>query len=386
LWLASVLSAVGSEISRIGVLLFLVEEAASPVSLALYVFVRVVPGMLLAPIVGAFIDRFDRRSMMIVADLIRLACVGGMIAAPTIPVIYGLSFVLAIGTTLFEPAKLAAIPQIVPSQELTEANALDRSSAGGVLVVGPVAGAALFAAFGLEMTLLVDAATFVLSAGFVALIQLPRQAQTQTEDQTSGYVLIVEGFRYIADHPLTSYLVAMTFLSVLCVGVWVPLAPFFIRDYLGASEEMLGWAIGSFGLGSILGGLLSPLLSKRFGNGRLVFGTLFVEAIVLFAYACTPSFGGSLAILLGWGALVTVMMVTMHSILQQRVPGEMLGRIFASLRQVEDLAMVFAMGAVILMRDTIAPDRVFAILGLLYLLIVVATAGTRGSKMLRNTP
>lgn len=384
LWLASALSQIGSEISRVGVLLFLFREEDDISVLAGYVLSRILPGILLSPVAGSIIDHYNKRNVMIVADLGRLICVGGMLAVPSIPVIYTLSLLIAIGTLLFEPAKLAAIPNLVPAHELTQANAADRSAGAAVFVVGPIVGATLFTSGGLAATLVVDAATFALSAALIALVYIPPDPSRNPESILSRFSGIFDGLRYIARDPLVSYLVGFAFVSVLCVGVWTPLAPFFIQNFLDAPSESLGLALAAFGLGSIAGGLVGPVLAECAGKGVVVFSALVVESITMIVYSFIPDLWASLAILFVWGSVVSVMMISHHAILQQVLPRKLLGRIFAGLRQVEDAAMLLALALVIALHDRLAANEAFTLLGALYLLIVIVSARTKGARQLRQ--
>jgi predicted MFS family arabinose efflux permease len=101
----------------------------------------------------------------------------------------------------------------------------------------------------------------------------------------------------------------MFFVSLLCVGLWLPLAPFFITDFLRGSDRVLGFQFGMFGLGGVVGSLLVPGLVKRVGKGVVLFISLMLEGLTMALYSSIPSVEFSIVICLFWGIVVSAILV-----------------------------------------------------------------------------
>lgn len=376
---------IGSQVSRVGLLLYLFQTRDTVADLALLVILESLPGALIAPFAGAVVDRFDKRRVMIVADLARAGLMGALLLHPTLWAIFLMAGLHSVSTAFFQPAKAAALPLVVARDDLSVANGVDQSASNLMLVVGPVVGAYLLTGFGLEVTLLVDLVTFLISAAFLTGVGL-RNVSSSGEDlgePSTTWGEIVDGWRYLRQHSIARQLVVLLFVSLLCTGMWMPLAPFFIRDFLGAGEEILGWQIGLFGWGSVLGGLLASRVTRRLGQGRVLLLGMAGEGLCMVVYSRVAWVGGSLAVIFVWGIFVTLILVPFYSILQQVLEERFLGRVFAVMRQSENCALVAAMGSAIFLNQIVSSPSIFLFGGLFYLAVVaVAVRGSGGRELL----
>jgi MFS family permease len=386
LWLASLFSLTGSQISRIGLILYVSETGDSVANLAFLMVFETLPGALAAPLAGVVVDRLSKRSVMISSDLLRVLLMLAILLHPTLSIIYFVAALHSIATVFFQPAKLASIPLIVEEEQLVRANGIDQSASNLTLILGPVIGAALFVRFGLAATLVVDSLTFLMSALLVAVTQV-RQAERASKGLSVVTAIkeVREGWSYLAQHRLALHLNLLLFTALLCTGLWMPLAPFFIRDYLGGSTMMLGWQIGIFGLGAALGGLLAPRLTKRFGTGIILFLGFLAEGAMLSIYGLVSRAGASLLLIFVWGSVVSLAVVPFYSILQKVVEERFQGRVFSVVKQSENLAVVLAMVAAMLLHDVFKSQLIFLFAGLFYFGFVALSSSSKGGRMLLAT-
>ena len=173
LWLASQLSIFGTQVSRMGLILYTFNVTDSVLNLALLVVLETLPGALAAPLAGVVIDGNSKRAVMIVSDLVRMAFMSVIALWPTLPVIYLMASLHSIATIFHQPAKAASIALVVREQDLHKANSIDQSASNLLLILGPIAGAELLVILGLAATLIVDSLSFLLSALLLTRLRIP---------------------------------------------------------------------------------------------------------------------------------------------------------------------------------------------------------------------
>lgn len=384
-WLASLCSMMGSQISSISLILYVFDGGGAVVSLALLVLLETLPGALAAPAAGAVVDGLNKRVVMVAADLARMLCMLVIVARPTLTTIYVMAALHSVANVFFQSARAAAIPLIVGRDDLTRANAVEQSASNLTLVAGPVIGAALLSRFGLTVSLLLDALTFLVSALLVWRVSI-RDVARGPEPATGGAVgEIREGWSYLARHPLALHLNLLLFIALACTSLWIPLAPFFIRQQLGGSGQVLGWQIGLFGLGAAAGGLVAPRLIERFGTGVTLFAGFLAEAASMCVYGMVSNLTASMVIICLWGVFVSVVVVPFYSILQFVVEERFLGRVFSVVKQSESVAVVIAMTAAVLLQDRFGSHLIFVAAGLVYFGCTALSSLSRGGRALLAT-
>lgn len=386
LWVSSLLSTVGSQVSRLGLILYVFDTRGEIISLALLLVLDTLPGAVAAPLAGAVVDGLNKRVVMVLSDLSRMTFMLVILVHPSLVVIYLMTALHSIATVFFQPAKSAAIPLIVKHDDLTRANALEQSAANLTLIAGPVLGAILLRQFGLTATLLFDAASFLVSALMLSRVTIRKVERKQIELSAAGAVNeIKEGGQYLLRHPLALQLTFLLFVALSCTSLWIPLAPFFIRDQLGVSEQLMGWQAGLFGLGAALGGLIAPRVVDRFGTGVTLFAAFLGEALSMMLYSIVSQVGISMLVVFVWGVVLSIIVVPFYSILQTIVEEQFLGRVFSLIKQGENLAVVLAMVAAALLQGFVATPLIFLLGGLVYFTFTVASSFSRGGRALLAT-
>lgn len=386
LWLASLLSTTGSQVSRVGLILHISGTGNSVLALALLLITELLPGALVAPLAGVVIDAYSKRAVMILSDLLRMVFMLLIWWRPTKGMIYLMAALHSIATVFHQPAKSALIPAVVEESDWPSANGLDQSASNLPMVAGPIIGAELLILVGLKATLIVDAFSFLASALLLACVRSRPLTRGHAELSLATTVRDVKaGWNYVAAHPLILRLNVMVFVSLLCAGMWMPLAPSFVRDQLSGSGRLVGWQIGIFGAGAILGGLLAPPLVRRFGKGAIVFLGLLTEGLSLSVYAVASHVGVSMLIMFVLGIVVSIVVVSFYSILQTVVEEPFMGRVFSIVKQGENLAVVLAMLMAVLLRGFLDSHVIILVAGLFYVALTVASSFSKGGRLLLGT-
>jgi MFS family permease len=282
-------------------LLDLVLQLTGSATLAsLMLLCQSLPIFIATPFAGHLIDRVDRRRVMIVCDLVRTgACLLPLLARSPemLPFAYLGVIVISVGSAYFEPASQAALPNIVAAEELGTANVLMGSTWGTMLAVGAALGGAVTMTFGRDVSFIVDAASFLLSAGLLAMMRGRFSEEHEREHPSLGES-IRETLRYAKSHPRVLALLSSKGGYGMGAGV-VAMLSVFGKEIFRAGAFGIGLLFAARGLGALLGPFVIRWTARRddlqyrliaasvllFGLGYIGLGfsrTLLAGAIAIF--------------------------------------------------------------------------------------------------------
>ena len=376
LWVAQVVSSFGDWIG----LLATIEVARriggdQPGSaIALVVTARVLPGFFLASAGGIIVDRFNRKRLLVICDIVRASV---LLTIPFIDRVWLLvlaSLALELATSLWSPAKEAIVPNIVPTEHLTAANSLGLVAAYGTFPLG--AGAfALMAKLGeligwtdigqVEMSLVLDSATFLIAAAIIATLPLSphitaahRKRDTGRRiDWRQGFRELREGWDFIALNPQVRAVLVGLGTGMIGGGMLVPLGAVFNDEVLGAGSAGFSSILVAMGLGVGGGVALVTLLQSAAnylgrqsalaaeGRARLfVFSVFLAGASLLFAASASITLlvlGGVLLLGLAAGSVY----VTGLTLLHENVEEVLRGRVFAAMYTLVRFCLLISMAA-----------------------------------------
>ena len=331
LWIGQAVSLTGDGIYLVAIAWLVYDISNEPGALAIVGFAWTLPqvaGLLLA---GVLSDRFERRRLLVIADLIRFAAIGAIAALAFAesdrlwPVVL-LVVVYGLGQALFQPAFTAIVPEVVPREELLHANALrELMEPLGMRFAGPALGGVLIAALGVGTAFLIDALTFILSAAVLMLIR--RRPPLRTE-RGSMWRDLAEGYAYVRAHVwLWGTLVGAAIFLLITYGPFEVLLPYIIRNDLDGDAATFGTVLAFGGLGSIL----AATILSRTGLPRKHITLMWTAWTVGIALDVGLAVAGAawqmcLIAVLSFG-LGTVGMIIWNTLMNTLVPPEMLGRV-----------------------------------------------------------
>jgi MFS family permease len=326
------------------------------------------------------VDRFDKRKLMVAADLSRMSLLTGVVMFPSAPALYIFAVLDSLAAVFFDPARSASLPAVLPPGELAAANGLDQIMRNLTMVGGPVVGALLCSRIGLTTALSVDALSFLVSAALLwsTHIPPPRGVSRVPPGVWSGSKA---GVKHLWGTPVLRQVSILWFLSTLAVGMWMPLAPFFNRD-LRAGDEALGYQIAALGIGGALGGAAAGATCRRWKPGPLLFAAMLLEGLHFILFSLAPNASWSILVLLPWGVVVGIIFVTAETLLQTRADPSMLGRVMSTVKQGEHLASLGSMAAAIALSGAFSAHHIFRVAGLFYIAAVAVTIPTRAGRSL----
>ncbi len=366
LWWGNVVSLLGDWFNLIASAALVTELTSSGVAISYLFLVRFLPQFLFSPIAGVIADRYDRRKIMILADLLRAVTVLGFLfirSADQLWLFYVLTATQFILSALFVPARSAALANIVDPKDLVTANALDSFTWSTMFALGAFLGGVIATLFGNQTAFVMDAATFLVSAWLISRIVLPKREARTASASGGGWLELNEGLRYLWGLP---FLLTISFVKAAGSFVWgainvlevsyadnvFPLSGTAITHWL--SIENGGTAtLGLIYVASGLGTGLGPLLMRRWlgdSTKRLMVGIstgFFLTATGILALGLVttlPAFlGATFMRTFGTGTIWVFSAVLLQIMVPDNVKGRVFGFEFAALTLTESLS-VFAAG------------------------------------------
>ncbi|MBI3311964.1 MAG: MFS transporter [Candidatus Omnitrophica bacterium] len=378
LWLGQMASQSGDRLTQL-ILLALVAlvEPGSSLSLAKVLTFTSLPGLLVSPIAGAYVDRWDRRRTMIVCDLIRVA---GVLALPWLAAegrrgfLYLDILFLFTVTSFFVPARLASIPDLVEPGELAKANAAFTTSGmiGSAVII--LAGALLVEWIGAARSCWVSAIAYAVSAAFILPLKgrfrPPVSARIEPPQRIVSEVW--EGIRRLWMHRDTRRVVALIGLLMAGGGASLVVGTVLVQRWLGSVTKDIGFLSLWLGVGMFLG----TLAYGRWGTlqpRRRILGASFLGAgsgvamFLMMVTAARSGAGSSLAAAV-LGFFMAPAGIVANTLVHEAHPERLHGRIFSSLGVVANAGLISSMLAAGWLGEQIGQGRLLALLGLGFVL------------------
>jgi MFS family permease len=342
LWLGQIVSELGDWLQLLALLALFPTAGAAVERLAGIFIVRMLPSIVWAPLAGVVADRFPRGQIMVACDLGRALIVLGylLIRGPEDVVwIYALMFAQESLSSFFEPARSAALPQVVEPRALLAANSLSGATWSAMLAIGAALGGLLLAFVGPRAAFVVDAASFVASALFIGSIGIPRVVRDAAGTAAHardrfGLFALREGLSYLRAQSAQASAALVKGLWGLSGGI-VFLFSIYAGERFSSPGHDPSSTTGLLFAGRGLGALAGPLVARRLvGESpqglrrsiQLAFPTAML-AIVAFAFAPTALLGALCLVFVHAGG--STCWVNSSQLLQLSVPNELQGRVFA---------------------------------------------------------
>jgi DHA3 family macrolide efflux protein-like MFS transporter len=347
LWTGQLVSTIGSSLSSLAASILVFNITNSALSVGLMLMATAAPSLLVGLVAGVFVDRFDRRRIMIISDVLRaiLALLIPVLVPYNIIWLYVLVAVSSAIGQFFEPAHSSMLPEVATDDELAAANSLIAISSFGSTAIGFAASGLIAANYDIAWAFYADAATFMLSALAIMLIRV-KPLEAPAEDASLAVVVrnLKAGLRYLFDTPILRSLLLSSVPLLVGFGLSnALLLPFAIRA-LNASEFEYGLQEGLTSVGFVVGSLLMANLADRWREGQWISLGFLGMGLAGVAYAFTTSIPLAIFIIALSGFLNAPPAIARRLIIQRHTPREMRGRVSSAFFVSRDVLFLVGMG------------------------------------------
>ena len=359
LWGSQTVSQLGTAVTDYAVIIWVYSRKGTASSVTLLTVCTFLPTIFFRFLAGSVVDRRNKKRIMLIADL--LAACGSLAvlvlhSAEVLQIwhLYIINFLLSLMNAFQEPASFVAVSMLVPEEHYARASGLQGFSGAAVSILAPALGALLLAGGGLDLVLTVDLATFAVAfLVLLFLVRIPEKEWEKSEEESFSDTCLA-GIRYLKEHAailrMTLFLAVINFLAKL--GNDGMLSPF-ILGRTGNNQAVLG-AVESFTALGVLGGSLLATVRKPSGKRvPLIFITtgLVFSGNVIQGLAQQPWLWYAAAF--GSYLMAAVMNVNMDTLMREKVPLEMQGRVFSAKSTLQNFTIPPALLLGGLLADTV---------------------------------
>ena len=343
LWLGRLISQTGDWFNSVALFTLLLSLTGAGEAVGLVLIIKLLPQFFVGPIAGVAADRFNRKTILITADLLRGVLVLGFLLVERreqVWIVYLLAALEVIISSFFEPAESAAIPTVVERNQLIAANALGGATWSVTLAFGAALGGLVTGAFGRNTAFIIDSLTFFISAACIWAVQIPTldrpardRARRLSLIEATGIADLIEGARYLKSNPHVIALLLVKTGWGLGGGVLLLLTIFGKQIFpLGLDgSASIGLLYAARGTGALIGPVMARWITSDSPRTmrRVISFAFFISAVFYFLFAQSPSLIFALLFVVGAHSGGSIQWVFSTTLLQLTVPNRFLGRVFA---------------------------------------------------------
>lgn len=402
---SELVSLVGDRLVLVVLVALVYGNTGAPAAVGILMLLKAIPAVALGSLAGALVDRWNRKWVIVTANLVQGLLVLLIPITGSLPLLFVTYFAMSVVNQLLVPARSATIPDLVPPGALMSANSLFGAAMVGSIAIGPAIGGWVAERFGLDAAFYLDSFTFFVPALAVALLRLPnttvpangsvgpRRGRTRTNFSLSSHTRAGWAFVRTNSHLLVA--LAATVGAFLVVGVMSVLGVVVANDVLGLGTGGYGTMVSAMGAGMLAGALLvgrrrgAGHEAARFSRTRLGLVGVLLTGLALALLPLVTAIGPALLLSAVMGLGVLTVQVSAQTTFQD-VPGDVRGRVLGISQSATGLAQLLATGLTTLfttgLASTLTPSAAAAavlvstgllVVGMAVVLLTTPPATTR---------
>jgi len=372
LFLATAGSSFGTYLAAIVLTVDVYDRTGSGVWVAALLIADFLPIVLIGLLLGPLVDRLSRRGLMVASDLVRVGVFAALPFVDEPAAIVGLAAVAGIATGFFRPAVYAGLPNLVPDEELTNANSLLQTVETIAWMIGPVVGGLMLTAWSPSVPYAVNALTFLVSA--ILVFRIPDRALRSEESLTRGHWRDVsDGFRLVlTSPPLRTVLIIWNVVLLGSAAINVA-EVVFAKETLDSGNVGFGILVAASGVGLAVGSYLAAPSLGRLGLRRHYASAIALMALGWGGAALSPTIWIAVPLVVVGAAGNGAAIISNQLLVQRGAPDRYRGRALATIMSTNYAILGLAMAGAGVLTDAYGPRWVWAVAGVVYLVAAFLT-------------
>ncbi len=330
LWLGQMIAQAGDPFREMALQVFVYELTGSAMALGGLATIQALPTLVVGPIAGVLVDRWDRRRIMLVSQAARALLVLLLVVRPTLPAVYVVAVGAAAIGLFYLPARNALLPMIVRRDQLLSANSFSMTTGTLLMMLAPALASLVIGLWGSSVAFAVNAASFALAAGTVIAIRVPARPEDELPAKEQHWLVdLRDGLQFVRRTPLIRGLLIVFGFQAIGFSVLPVLQIIWVDRVLHMPPSAFGYIMSVFAVGMLAGGALIAAVGERIPQTRMIvlaacgYGALF---ILLAGASWMPLIFALVALL---GVCEAATSVAVPTLLQHTVPDELRGRVFS---------------------------------------------------------
>ena len=347
MWIGQLISTAGTALSSLAASILVYRETGSALSVGLMLMATALPSVFVGLVAGVFVDRYDRKRIMIAADVLRALIVFAipfLVPANILWLYIGIMMISAIGQ-FFDPAHESVLPEVASEEELAAANSLMAISSFGSTAIGFAASGLIASRMPIEWAFYLDALSFLASGLCILLIRIkPIEITESTSVKLVAQNLKI-GLKHLFNTPLLRSLFFISIPVLIGFGLSNSLLLPFAERALNANEFEYGLQEGLTSVGFVVASLLMVSLADKLREGQWMAIGFFGMAVAGMAYSLTSSVPIAIIIVTISGFLNAPAAISRRLVIQRNTPREMRGRVNSAFFVSRDVLFLIGMAA-----------------------------------------
>lgn len=347
MWIGQLISTAGTALSSLAASILVYRETGSALSVGLMLMATALPSVFVGLVAGVFVDRYDRKRIMIAADVLRALIVFAipfLVPANILWLYFGIMLISAIGQ-FYDPAHESILPEVASEEELAAANSLMAISSFGSTAIGFAASGLIASRMPIEWAFYLDAVSFLLSGVCILLIRIKPIEITESTSVKLVTQNLMLGLKHLFNTPLLRSLFFISIPVLIGFGLSNSLLLPFAERALQATEFEYGLQEALTSIGFVVASLLLVSLADRLREGQWMVIGFFGMAIAGMAYSLTSSVPVAILIVTISGFLNAPAAISRRLVIQRNTPREMRGRVNSAFFVSRDVLFLIGMAA-----------------------------------------
>jgi predicted MFS family arabinose efflux permease len=354
---------------------YIYQQTGSALATSGLLMAYLAPGVLFGSIAGVFVDRWDRKRVLVAGNLIQASIIPLLLLVETNDwfwLIYVVAFLESTVSQFLMPAENALLPTLVDEEHLVSANSLNALNDNLARIVGAALGGILLGTVGFRNVVFFDALSFLMAAVLIAFVAAPaREAVTEVAANVSRWLQVwrewIGGLRLVAQDNILRNLFIVIGIALFGDAILSALLAVFAQDVAGFSATEFGWLLTARGIGGIVGGIVIAQFGSRFSNSVLITGGLVVTGLGILLMVTFPTLTVVVGLMILAGPFLMAWIIGMQTVLQQATDDSFRGRVFGAYGTTSTILMFIGAGLAGTLADTLGSSVLMASAAIIYI-------------------
>jgi DHA3 family macrolide efflux protein-like MFS transporter len=368
LWLSEGLSLIGDRLIMVALVTLVYDRTGSAGAVGLLMLFKALPALVLGSLAGTVVDRWNRKWIMVIANLIQGLLVFCLPFSQGIALIFVIYLAMSIVNQFFVPARSATIPDLVAPDALLTANSLFAISIVAAMAIGPAIGTWITERISLNAAFFADAATFLIPAMAVAFLAIPRLRRAAMKPSLIGDLRA--GLTFARSEPAVLAALATISAAFLVIGTISVAGVVITREILNIESSKFGILMSALGIGMLIGAVASGWLGRRFTYVQMGVAGVVLMALGVTALPWSSSLSVACLITAAIGLGMIIVQVSGQTLLQTIAP-EMRGRLMGISQTLTGSVTFLASALVGLLIERLNVTLVMGSIGMITLALAV---------------